>query len=250
MQKATTSSDGTNVQTFDVEECDIPHAKDSLKRPQFVTPKELENSLTPLRESGNIDSIISLVLNAYNSLAEAVDANFANCATIAEIVDENAQAAQSANDQLNDDIVEQAKKHQHYVELNENDKQEIKLKTDIRYYKSQMIIYVKNDNMFKTISDTDAAVTAEKIIKDQGLSLRRAYITKAIILSGMKKHSHLRTTSIKSSGYAMNYSLTNPSAKSFLVMIQSKSLSTKIIQTIRTKSLEKSMSETFLTWIN
>jgi len=187
MQKATTSNNNINTQTFNVEECNIPEATSSLKKPQIVPPKDLEDSLKPLRGSGNVDEMISLVLNAYSSLAEAVDLNFANCSTIAEIMDENALAAQSANDQLNDDIVEQSKKHQKYVEQNENDKQEMKLKADIRYYKSQMIIYIKNDNMLKTISDTDAAVTAEKIIKEQGLSLRRAYITKAIILSGMKK---------------------------------------------------------------
>lgn len=189
---STPNRDQPNPQPFDVQECDFQLAKDSIIKPDIISAADLDKSLKTLGENGSIDKKLSFIVNAYNSIVNAVEMNFTNSSKLADVIDENASAAQLADDQLNDDIVELSKDHQKYVESNECDKQEIKLKADIRFYKSQMIIYLKDDNLLKSINDKDAVMTAENIIKEQGLSLNRSYITKAIILSGMKKINNVR----------------------------------------------------------
>ncbi|KAL7049585.1 hypothetical protein ACKWTF_003778 [Chironomus riparius] len=130
--------------------------------------------------------MISVLVNAYSSLSNAVETNFANSSLIAQTLDGNTESFQNITEQLNNKAEDLSRRHQEYVKSNDNDIQQLKVKTDVRYYKSQMIIYLKNDNVLKTAHDNSTAI-AEKIINDQGLSLGRAYITKAIILSGMKK---------------------------------------------------------------
>jgi hypothetical protein len=63
----------------------------------------------------------------------------------------------------------------------------MKIKSDIRYYKSQMMIYLKNDARLRDVHQESAIAEAETIISEQGLSLQKAYIAKAMVLSGMKR---------------------------------------------------------------
>jgi len=176
----------TKSDDFSVDEGEFNKINDNLTKPRIITQNELETSLASMVGSGDVSKMLSVIVNAYGSLAKAIDTNFINCTKIAESMDENADSILKITDQLNDNVENLSRKHHEYVNSNENDKQQLKLKTDIRYYKSQMIIYLKNDDILKSWQDNCIPI-AEKIIKDQGLHLGRAYITKAIVLSGMKK---------------------------------------------------------------
>lgn len=175
---------------FSVDEGEFNKINDNLIKPQIITQNELQTTLNSMVGSGDVGKMLSVIVNAYGSLAKAVDTNFNNCTKIAESMDENADSILKITDQLNDNVENLSRKHHEYVNTNENDKQQLKLKTDIRYYKSQMIIYLKNDDILKSWQDNYISI-AEKIIKDQSLHLGRAYITKAIVLSGMKKINNM-----------------------------------------------------------
>lgn len=174
------------VESFLVDDSEFANVSDNLTKPNFITQKDLQQSLDSFAESKDVHKMVSVLVNAYSSITKALETNFANSTKIAQTLDENTESFQRITDQLNDKTETLARRHQEYVKSNDNDLQQLKVKTDIRYYKSQMIIYLKNDVILKTAQDNSAA-TAEKIIKDQGLSLGRAYITKAFILSGMKR---------------------------------------------------------------
>ncbi|KAL7035439.1 hypothetical protein ACKWTF_008368 [Chironomus riparius] len=160
---------------------------DIINKPKVISAKDLESSVNSLTNNGDVKSAMSMILKAYTSLAEAVEKNFENCANIAQAVDNTHTACQETSEELNEEIFKVSKKHEEYVDANENDKQQLKLKTDIRHYKTQMIIYLKNDKILNSCNGNDCIALTEKIIKEQGLSLGRAYVAKAIILSGMKR---------------------------------------------------------------
>ena len=189
--QSTTSRDPTGQESFMVDEVKMKNAVDTIGKLEIIPPKELESSVKTLSEKGDVNKAMSMVLKAYTSLAKAVETNFNNCTNIAQVVDENTASFQETSEQLNDEITKVSKNHYEYVEANENDKQEIKLKTDIRHYKTQMIIYLKNDSILANSNENNSISIAEKIIKEQGLSLGKAYITKAVILSGMKRINNI-----------------------------------------------------------
>lgn len=194
VQRGTSSSAPENVvstnENLSVDECEFPRISENLVKPKIIDQSELQKSLDALSGSKDVNKMFSVLLNAYSTLANAVDSNFAACSKIAQSVDDNNEAFLKITDQLNDNVENLSRKHHEYVHSNENDKQQLKVKTDLRFYKSQMIIYLKNDDILKSDLDNCMPI-AEKIIKDQGLSLGRAYITKAIILSGLKKINNI-----------------------------------------------------------
>lgn len=186
-----TTQNHTGGNVFTVDDVELKQANKLTKKPEIFDPKELEEAIKSHTETGDVNTAISIVLKAYSSLAKAVETNYNNCSNTAQIVDETTSLFQTTSEQLNDKITRLSKDHHAYVESNENDKQQIILKTDIRHFKYHMIIFLKNDSILANSNDNEAIAIAEKIIKDQGLSLGRAYITKAIILSGMKRINNI-----------------------------------------------------------
>ncbi|KAL7011550.1 hypothetical protein ACKWTF_014317 [Chironomus riparius] len=182
-----TNHDSVNEDSFTVGDMEMERAIDMIRKPKIMPTEEIENSIASITNTNDVKQAMSMMLKAYSSLAKAVETNYTNCGNIAQATDDNLQACQEISDELNDEILRISKIHTEYVEENENDKQQLKLKTDIRYFKSQMMIYLKNDAILNNSNPNDCIPMAEKIIKDNGLSLGRAYITKATILSGMKR---------------------------------------------------------------
>jgi len=172
---------------FSVDEGEIVQVNGSLKQQTIKSPEELKASLNSFKQNGDVKEMFSAIVNAYSSLAQSTQVNHENCSKIAQALDETSVMLRNSSEHLNDEILQLSNRHQDYVEKNENDKQEMKIKADVRYYKTQMIIYLKNDERLKSITNNSAAHEASKIISECGLSLGKAYITKSIILSGMKK---------------------------------------------------------------
>ena len=175
------------IPAFTVEDTEFKLSSESVVKPSIISPERLQNQLKSFKDNGDAKQMISCLVDAYSSIAKAVECNHTNLSKMSQIVDDNTACFKDMTDQLNDEIAQASVRHNQYVEQNENDKLEMKVKSDIRYFKSQMIIFLKNDGRLKNIGFNDCIVESEKIITEQGLSLERAYITKAILLSGMKR---------------------------------------------------------------
>lgn len=169
----TVKTNDVNDEVFTVNDVKIAKAVDIITKSIITASKDLESSVKFLTTQGDITAAMTMMLNAYTSLAKAVDTNFENCANIAETVDNNFLACQDTSEELNEEIFKVSKKHSDYVKANENDKLELKVKTDIRHYKTQMIIYLKNDKILSNCNNNDCIAITEKIINEQGLSLGR-----------------------------------------------------------------------------
>lgn len=171
---------------FSVDECNMVQIKQSLQQHNAIPPEQLKSTFDSLNLNGDAKKMFSALVTAYSSLANSTKVNHENCSKVAQALDETSVMLRNTSEHLNDEIMQLSNKHLEYVEKNENDKQEIKIKADIRFYKTQMIIYLHNDDRLKSITNNDAIHEANKIISECGLSLGKAYITKSIILSGMK----------------------------------------------------------------
>lgn len=187
----TNDANTVNDEIFTVNDVEIRKAVDTITKPNIMTTEDLEKSVKSLTNQGDINGAMTIMLNAYSTLAKAAEMNFENCLNIAETVDNNLIANQETSEELDEEIFKLSKNHSDYIQANENDKLEIKVKADIRHYKTQMIIYLKNDKILANCNGNDCIAITEKIINDQGLSLGRAYITKAIVLSGMKRINNI-----------------------------------------------------------
>ena len=152
-----------------------------------MTPEELKSTLNSFNQNGDVKKMFSAIVNAYSSLAQSTQINNENCSKVAQALDETAVMLRNSSEHFNNEIMQLSNKHLDYIEKNENDKQEMKIKADIRYYKTQMIIYLQNDDKLRSITNNNATHEANKIISECGLSLGKAYITKSIVLCGMKK---------------------------------------------------------------
>lgn len=172
---------------FSVGDSDVIQIKQSLEQQIPMAPEELQSTLDSYNQNGDIKKMFSVLVNAYSSIAQSSQVNHENCSKVAQALDETSVMLRNSSEHLNDELMQLSNRHFDYVEKNENDKQEIKIKADIRYYKTQMIIYLQNDERLRTITNNNALIEVNKIISECGLSLGKAYITKSIILSGMKK---------------------------------------------------------------
>jgi hypothetical protein len=183
----TTATQNNFEDEFTVEESEMIQVNGSLKQQKIKSPEELKASLDLFKQNGDVKEMFNAIVNAYSSLSQSTQVNYENCTKIAQALDETSVMFRNSSEHLNDEITQLSNRHQDYVEKNENDKQEMNLKNDVRYYKTQMIIYLKNDERLKSITNNEAASVASQIITECGLSLRNAYITKSLVLSGMKK---------------------------------------------------------------
>lgn len=186
-KKAGSNMECDGADDFTVADSVVPQVSQSLTKHVIVDPVELKASFDSYKQTGDISTMLSVMVDAYSSLANSAQTNDDNCTKIAQALDENSVMLHNTADHLNDEYMQLSNKHYEYVESNENDKLEMKVKADIRYFKSQMIIYLKNDERLKTITNDAAVHEANQIISECGLSLEKAYISKAVILSGMKK---------------------------------------------------------------
>lgn len=172
---------------FEVADTEIKASNEAICKPVLVSPEKLQSQIKSFNGNAEVKQILTSMCDAYSSIAKAVECNHTNVSSVAQNVDENIMTLQNIANEITNDITKVSNRHSEYVEKNENDKLEMNVKNDIRYFKSQMTIFLKNDNRLNKIGINDCSVEAEKIIKEQGLSLQRAYITKAILLSGMKR---------------------------------------------------------------
>ena len=186
---STSATQQKRDEVFSVDESDITQVSQSLKQQIAVPPEELKSTLNSFNQNGDIKKMFSAIVNAYSSLAQSTQINYENCSKVAQALDETTVLFRNSSEHLNDEISQLSNRHLDYIEKNENDKQEMKIKADVRYYKTQMIIYLQNDDKLRSITNNNAMHEANKIISECGLSLGKAYITKSIILSGMKKIS-------------------------------------------------------------
>lgn len=179
-----TSTQQICYEEFSVDDSDVLQVKQSLKQQTTIAPEELN-------QNGDVKKMFSALVNAYSSLAQSAQVNQENCTKVAQALDETSVMLRNSSEHFNDEIMQLSSRHLDYIEKNENDKQEMKIKADIRFFKTQMIIYLHNDDRLKSIMNNNAIHEANKIISECGLSLGKAYITKSIILSGMKKINHV-----------------------------------------------------------
>lgn len=174
-------------QTFTVGDSEFSQVSELIRQPKTIDPEELRLSLNSVNENDEVKKFLSNMIDAYSSLSNAITANQTNCSSLARSIDDNSASLLSMSEQLSDEVAAISKNHLDYVEKNENDKQEIKVKMDVRHFKYQMIIYLKSDDNLKSLQYNNTTAFTEKLIQDQGLSLGHAYIAKAVVLSGMKK---------------------------------------------------------------
>lgn len=177
--------------SFTVADGEFQSIAKSLSKPNTNPSIDLQKSLQLYQENGNVDNLLTTIVNACSLIGNTVTTNTENIIKIAESMDENLTTLENICEELNDEVTKLNSKHNTYVEANENDKQEMKVKNDIRYFKSQMTVFLKNDDRLKNLTNNETIGEAEKIITEQGLSLNRAYITKAYVLSGMKRINNI-----------------------------------------------------------
>jgi hypothetical protein len=170
-----------------VEDCEVKLSKPLLKKAKLFDESRLKTTMDDFKRDKDTTKVLRVLVEACTSLIHAQKITGENCNVISESADQNSTQLQEYIDQVQDNVSCASNDLQNYVVQNEEDKLEIRVKMDTRNSKQFMTIFPKDDSRLSSLNDTNVAREAENIITSKGLSLGKAYIANAFILTGMKK---------------------------------------------------------------
>lgn len=168
---------------------DVEHEliQPKMKKVKLFDEAMIKKSLEEFKNNGDSSKIINTLANACLSLVHAQTQIVDNCHIISASTDKNTEQTSSLIDQVMDGVSNAQNALCNYIDENENDKLVMKVKMDVRHNKQFLTIHCLDDLHLPNINESNVGLEVEKIFNAYNLDLKKAYITKAYTLTGLKR---------------------------------------------------------------